>query len=450
LFSSLLLDDPLLAALAQLGFNEITPVQKAAIPKALEGKDLIVNARTGSGKTASYLLPLLQQILDNPQTLTQAIILAPTRDLCRQINKHCSLLAEFTDITSTVVIGGEDPKHQIKAIEKYPNIIIATPGRLLEHAKREVINLDAINILVLDEADRMLDMGFSDDVITIASNCSEECQTVLYSASFNEAKFKELTDHVLYEPEIIMVDSTRENNTNIQQQKILADSTEHKLKLCQHIIENQTFSKAIIFANKKETVNQITTWLQSKDIVSAVIHGDIEQTIRNQQLRKFRNGDVKIIIATDVASRGLDIPELDLIINFDVARNGEDYMHRIGRTGRMYETGLAMSLVNSHEWNKMISIEHFLDITCEIQKIKPLTGKYNGPENQKSSGKAYGVKRKKVTPKKTPKKKAKIRHRHKKNIGKRRVPSNDISTDGMASNKSTIDKTTTNKTSESK
>ncbi len=427
MFSSLLLDEPLLAALAQLGFDEMTAVQEAAIPKALEGKDLIVNARTGSGKTVSYLLPLLQQILDNPQTLTQAIILAPTRDLCRQINKHCTMLAEFTDITTAVIIGGEDPKHQIKAIEKYPDIIIATPGRLLEHASREVINLDAINILVLDEADRMLAMGFSDDVITVASNCSEDCQTVMYSASFNEEKFKELTDHVLYEPEIIMVDSTRENNVNIQQQKILADNTEHKLKLCQHILEQHDFSKAIIFANKKETVNQITTWLQSKNINSAVLHSDIEQTIRNQQLRKFRNGDVTIIIATDIASRGLDIPELDLIINFDVPRNGEDYMHRIGRTGRMDATGQAITLVNSHEWNKMISIENFLGINCEIHKIKSLIAKYSGPDNQKSSGKSFGTKRKKVTPVKTPKKKVKVRHRDKRNIGKRRVPSTKIS-----------------------
>lgn len=423
MFSSLLLDEPLLAALAELGFDEMTAVQKAAIPKALEGKDLIVNAKTGSGKTLSYLLPMMQQIIDNPQSLTQAIILAPTRDLCRQINKHCTMLAQYTDITTAVVIGGEDPKHQIKAIEKYPDIIIATPGRLLEHAKREVINLEAINILVLDEADRMLAMGFSDDVITVASNCSEECQTVLYSASFNDAKFKDLTDHVVYEAEIIMVDSPRENNENIQQQKILADNTEHKLKLCQHIIDNQDFNKAIIFANKKETVNQITTWLQSKDIVSAVIHSDIEQNIRNQQLRKFRNGDVKIIIATDIASRGLDIPELDLIINFDVPRNGEDYMHRIGRTGRMFASGLATTLVNSHEWNKMISIENFLDIKCEIQKIKPLTGKYHGPENQKTSGKSFGTKRKKVKKEKPAKKKVKIRHRDKKNVGKRRTPS---------------------------
>jgi ATP-dependent RNA helicase SrmB len=425
LFSSLLLDEPLLDAVEQLGFKEMTEVQALAIPQALEGKDLIVNAKTGSGKTLAYVLPLLQQILDNPQTLTQALILAPTRELCRQINKQCTLLAQFTDIKTAIIIGGEDPKHQIKALQKYPEIIVATPGRLLEHVVRQVVVLDAINILVLDEADRMLAMGFSDEVIAIANLCSEECQTVLYSASFNEKKFSELTDKILLEPEMILVDSARENNQNISQHKILSDDKEHKLRLCVHLLQNETFSKAIIFANKRETVNNIASWLQSKDITSAVIHSDIEQDVRNQQLRKFRNGDVKIIIATDVASRGLDIPDLDLIINFDVPRNGEDYMHRIGRTGRMYETGAAITLVNSQEWNKMISIENFLKIECPIRKIKTLAAKYTGPDHKKTSGKSYGAKRKKVEPVKQARKKEKVRTRVKKNIGKRRTPSDN-------------------------
>jgi len=425
LFSSLLLDEPLLHAVEQLGFKEMTEVQALAIPKALEGKDLIVNAKTGSGKTLAYVLPVLQQILDNPQTLTQALILAPTRELCRQISKQCTLLAQYTDIKTVIIIGGEDPKHQIKALQQYPDIIVATPGRLLEHVVREVIVLEAINILVLDEADRMLTMGFSDEVIAIAGLCSEECQTILYSASFNENKFRELTDNILHKPELILVDSTRENNQNISQHKILTDDNDHKLKLCLYLLQNEKFNKAIIFANKKETVNIIASWLQSKDITSAVLHSDIEQDLRNQQLRKFRNGDIKIIIATDVASRGLDIPELDLIINFDVPRNGEDYMHRIGRTGRMYETGAAITLINSQEWNKMISIENFLKIECPVRKVKTLIAKYTGPEHRKTSGKSYGTKRKKQTPVKKTVKKVKVRTRDRKNVGKRRTPATE-------------------------
>jgi superfamily II DNA/RNA helicase len=422
LFSSLLLDEPLLDAIEKLGFKEMTEVQAAAIPQALEGKDLIVNARTGSGKTLAYVVPVLQQILDNPQSLTQAIILAPTRDLCRQINKQCTLLAQFTDIKTAVIIGGEDPKHQIKALEKYPDIIIATPGRLLEHVKRDVIVLDAINILVLDEADRMLAMGFSDDVIEIATHCNEESQTVLYSASFNQNKFESLIEDILFEPEVILVDSSRENNENIAQLKILADDTAHKLKLIQYLLKNDEFSKAIVFANKKETVNQISSALQAKDIANAFIHSDVEQDTRNRLLRSFRKDELNVLVATDVASRGLDIPDLDLIINFDVPRNGEDYMHRIGRTGRMFESGQSITLVNAHEWNKMISIENFLKIECVVRKIPSLSAKFTGPENQKSSGKSYGVKRKKS---KKIKKKSKVKNRvrDRKNIGKRRKPS---------------------------
>ena len=411
----------------------MTEVQSAAMPPALSGKDLIVNARTGSGKTLAYVVPLLQQILDNPQSLTQAIILAPTRDLCRQINKQCTLLAQYTDIKTAVIIGGEDPKHQIKALQAYPDIVIATPGRLLEHVKRDVIVLDAINILVLDEADRMLAMGFSEDVISIASQCSEDVQTVLFSASFNQNKFKQLIDSILVDPEIILVDSARENNQNITQQKMLADNVEHKLKLCHYLLENNDpdfrYSKAIVFANKKDTVNKISGWLQSKDIASAVIHSDVAQEIRNNLLRKFRIGDINIIIATDVASRGLDITDLDLIINFDVPRNGEDYMHRIGRTGRMFETGRSVTLVDSQEWNKMISIENFLDIECTEHKIKSLAAKFKGPENRKSSGKSYGKKRTKVESSKKDKKKIKTRVRDRKNIGKRRKPSENHSTE---------------------
>ncbi len=419
-----MLDESLLDAIEQLGFKEMTEVQAAAMPQALEGKDLIVNARTGSGKTLAYVLPMLQQILDNPQTLTQAIILAPTRDLCRQINKQCTLLSRFTEIQTAVIIGGEDPKHQIKALEKYPEIIIATPGRLLEHVKRDMIVLDAINILVLDEADRMLAMGFADDVISIASQCNEEAQTILYSASFNQNKFEPLIESILFEPEIILVDSARENNENIAQLKVLADDTPHKIKLCQHLLKNDSYSKAIVFANKKETVNQISSALQSRDITNAFIHSDVDQDIRNRILRSFRKDDLNVLVATDVASRGLDIPDLDLIINFDVPRNGEDYMHRIGRTGRMFETGQSITLVNANEWNRMISIEHFLGIECAVRKVPEVATKFTGPDNQKSSGKSYGTKHRK-TRKVAGKSKSKVkkRQRDQKNIGKRRKPS---------------------------
>jgi len=432
LFSELLLDEPLLNALEFLGFEKMTEVQAATIPQALTGKDLIVNAKTGSGKTLAYVLPMLQQILDNPQSVTQALILVPTRELCRQINKQCSLLAQYTEIKTAIIIGGVDPKHQLKALQTYPEIIIATPGRLLEHVKRGVIELDAINILVLDEADRMLDMGFCEEVIKIATQCNAECQTMLYSASFNENKFKDLTDFVLFDAIKILIDSARENNQNIKQHKMLADNDEHKLDICSHLLNKEEqhieYNKALVFANKKETVNRISGWLQSKNIMSAVLHSDVDQDKRNNMLRKFRNNDIDIIVATDVASRGLDINDLDLIVNFDVPRNGEDYMHRIGRTGRMFDTGSSITLVSAQEWNRMIGIENFLQAECTELKVKSLAGTFKGPENKKTSGKAYGAKRKKSKVVKKEKKRTKQRLRDKKNIGKRRKPA-DVNKD---------------------
>jgi ATP-dependent RNA helicase SrmB len=231
-----------------------------------------------------------------------------------------------------------------------------------------------------------------------------------------------LTDQVLFEPELIIVDSARENNLNIEQQKILADNNTHKLKLCAHVLQHDSYKKAIVFANKRETVNSISSWLQSCGLTSAVIHSDVKQDVRNKLLRQFRNDELKIIISTDVASRGLDITDLDLIINFDVPRNGEDYMHRIGRTGRMFETGVAITLVDAQEWNRMISIENFLDVKCEQRSIKSLPGKYRGPENRKSSGKAYGARRRKAASPKKARNKSKLRARDRKNIGKRRKP----------------------------
>ncbi|HEB82029.1 MAG TPA: DEAD/DEAH box helicase [Gammaproteobacteria bacterium] len=427
LFSELLLDDPLLEAIEALGFNEMSEVQLVAIPPALEGHDLIVNARTGSGKTLAYLVPMLQQILDNPQPATQALILAPTRELCRQIAKQCDLLTRFTEITYSPIIGGEDPKYQIEELRMKPDIIIATPGRLLEHVKREVISLDSVSFLVLDEADRMLDLGFAEDVIRLAKQCNEDCQHLLFSASYNPKKFAELTSQIMDEPEEVIIDSARQLNENIALQKILADNNEHKLALCEYLLKHENYTRTIVFANKKETVNRICGWLQSKDINTAFIHGDIEQEKRNQQMRKFRNGEVRIIVATDLASRGLDVSELDLIINYDVPRNGEDFLHRVGRTGRMENNGTAITLIDANEWNSMVGIENFLRARGEFRRIEGLEGNFRGPEKLKKSGKAYGAKRRKAGKKDSVKKKTrrKNRVRDRRNIGKRRKPATD-------------------------
>jgi len=262
-------------------------------------------------------------------------------------------------------------------------------------------------------------------VIRLAKQCNEDCQHLLFSASYNPKKFAALTAQIMDEPEEIIIDSARQLNENIRLQKILADDSEHKLALCEHLLKNESFTRAIVFANKKENVNRICSWLQSKAIDTAFIHGDIEQEKRNRQMQRFRNGEVRVIVATDLASRGLDVNELDLIINFDVPRNGEDFLHRIGRTGRMQNSGTAITLVSAGEWNTMIGIENFLQSQGEFRRIEGLVARFRGPEKQKKSGKAYGAKRKKTTVKKTPVKRQKNRVRDRKNIGKRRKPATD-------------------------
>lgn len=425
MFSELLLDDPLQQVLAELCYTDMTEVQETAIPLALEGRDIIVNARTGSGKTLAYCLPMIQQILDNPRPpehRTQALVLAPTRELCRQINKQISLLAKYTGITSTVIIGGEDPRYQKQALLKRPDIVIATPGRLLQHEQRDVIDLDDITILVLDEADRMLELGFDEDVITIAAGCNHECQTSLFSASFNERRFSELTDAVMHEPVLILVDQAREANASILQQKILVDNIAHKTEICAYIIQNEAFQRGIIFANKRDTVEKLASQLQSKGIMTASLHGELDQEVRNRILSRLRNDEIKVIVATDVASRGLDISGLELVINFDIPRSGDDYIHRIGRTGRMDTPGRAINLITVGDWNRMISIERYLGVACELIQVPSLPAKNRAPENLKSSGKTWGDKKPGAKPA-AKKKKSKIRDRDRKNIGKRRKAS---------------------------
>lgn len=432
MFSELLLDEPLQQALLELSLLEMTDVQETAIPLALEGRDIIVNARTGSGKTVAFSLPLLQQVLDNPRPASkrsQALVLAPTRELCRQINKQITMLARHTEITTAVIIGGEDPRYQKQALLNKPDIIIATPGRLLQHSDREVIDLDDITILIVDEADRMLDLGFSEDVITVSKSCNHECQTSMYSASFNEKRFQELIDAIMFEPVQVIMDDKREANPDILQQKLPVDNVDHKYRVCAHLATSGAFNNAVIFANKRLTAEHISAKLQAMNVAAYVLHGELDQDARNRVLAQMRSGKFRLLVATDIASRGLDIPGLDMVINFDIPKNADDYIHRIGRTGRMEQAGRAINLVNLADWNRMISIENYLGQDCELLSIEACPGQFKGPEQQKSSGKAWGKKRRKPGQGSKAKKKGKrkIRDRDKKNLGKRRQPRSSTS-----------------------
>lgn len=428
LFSSYILHDALLAAIEKMGLQQPTDVQQAVLPPALEYKDMLVSARTGSGKTFAFLIPLIQHLLDDSRRKAdlQALILVPTRELARQINKHFSLLAEYTGLHSTIIIGGEDPKHQLHRLKDNPDVIIGTPGRLLEHMYRETIDPSGIQVLVLDEADRMLSMGFIDQVKEIAAYCNVQRQTMLFSASLNHEHFQSIIDLLLHEPETIILNTIREKHENINYRVILADSIAHKLALLKHIITEAGSEKILVFTNTREQVDEIGRYMQQQGIIAGTLHGDYEQKQRNAIVSKLRNSDIQVLIATDVAARGLDIPDIDRVIHFTLARTGEDFAHRSGRTGRAEKRGLAIALVDANEWNQMIRIERFLDTQFERMEIEGLKAAYQGPKKLKSSGKAAATgknKKKKVREsqkKKTARKKNRLRDR--KNIGKRRQP----------------------------
>jgi len=421
-FASLLLAEQLLHAIHKLDFQQPTPVQQLTIPLVLEHRDLLVSAETGSGKTAAFLLPALQRLLTRPSGRygVRALILAPTRELASQIVELCRQLVEFTDLKVGLITGSADFKQQQTLFRNNFDIIIATPGRLLEHLGQDSQSLKHLEILILDEADRMLDMGFSEDVQSIAKYCNQQRQTLMFSATLMNWGVIKMADKLLNNHKTIALNSRHDSHNNIDQQLVLADDNSHKQKLLAWLLIHETYDKALVFTNTRSLANIIQGPLRGHKLRVGVLHGEMDQKDRNRIMALYREGRINILIATDLAARGLDVKGINLVINFDVPRNAIDYIHRIGRTGRADEHGLTIALVKSTEWNLMSGIERFLKQNFKRRNIEELAGSYRGPNKLKSSGKAAGSKKKSEV-KKTSPKKIKIRHRDKKNIGKRRI-----------------------------
>jgi ATP-dependent RNA helicase SrmB len=424
-FHDLISDTQLRKAIDVLGYEAPTPVQLAAIPAATAGKNLIVSSKTGSGKTAAFLLPAIQAMLARPSvnpSSTRMLILTPTRELARQIVKNAEQILKFTSFKVGMVCGGEELKYQKAMLRKNPEIIVGTPGRLGEHISHKSTEFSGLEFLVLDEADRMLDMGLSDDVLKITNTCRTERQTLLFSATMEQKGLRHLIKQVILgEAEEIYID---EEPNAINQQMLIADDFKHKEKLLLALLHKAEFEKAIIFTNTKARATQLDNFLRYNKFRVGALHGDITQDQRKITLDYFRQGRTSILVATDVAARGLDIPGVELVVNIDMAYSGDEYLHRIGRTGRANSEGRAVSMVDAKEWNLTKSIERYLGVTFELITIPGLKGSYQGPDKTKSSGKSVGSKKKAPTKdKKTESKpKIKVRERDKKNIGNRRVP----------------------------
>ena len=398
MFSQFALHERLLKAVAELNFTEPTPVQLAAIPPALEGRDLRVTAKTGSGKTAAFVLPMLQRLLAStkPRAAARALILLPTRELALQTFKEVERFAQFTFLKAGLVTGGEGFKEQAAALRKNPEIVIGTPGRLLEHLGAGSLVLDDVEVLVLDEADRMLDMGLSEDVLRLASACTdEERQTLLFSATGGGRALAQVVGEILRDPLSLLLNRRNELNENLRQQIVTADDVPHKERLLQWLLVHEVFTQAIVFTNTRLQADRLAGVLRASSVKSYVLHGEKDQETRKQAVERLRQGHINVLVATDVAARGLDIEGVDLVINFDMPRSGDEYVHRIGRAGRVGQPGLAVSLICHNDWNLMSSIERYLKQAFERRVIKELQGSYQGPKKLKASGKAAGSKKKK-------------------------------------------------------
>ncbi|MGD9662218.1 MAG: DEAD/DEAH box helicase [Porticoccaceae bacterium] len=400
-FSDLGLHARLLDILSQQQLDSPSDVQLATIPLVLNGRDALVCAETGSGKTFAYLLPVLHQLLSDKSLLSRSspycLILLPTRELADQVFKQCNLLCESSDIRAALISGGQEFRYQAALLRRNPEIIVATPGRLTEHLASKTLDVTATRCLVLDEADRMLDMGFREEVLAIASGIREQRQSLMLSATLKHRGIASVAANILENPEKVLLSSARQVNKDIRLQMILADDSAHKMRLLTWLLANESYGRALVFVKTRDTSDQVAMELRRHNHRTNFLHGEITQDARRKIMAGFREGKFTVLVATDLAARGLDVSDLELVINFDMAHSGEEFVHRAGRTGRAGQAGLVISLVAPQEWNLAASIQRYLDVSFERRKISGLEGAYRGPKKVKASGKAAGTKKKKKT-----------------------------------------------------
>ncbi|BFG71161.1 DEAD/DEAH box helicase [Sediminibacterium sp. KACHI17] len=361
-FTDLGLDQRILDGIDAMGYETATPVQQQVMVPILEGKDIIASAQTGTGKTAAFLLPLIHRLLTVPHDSNEinAMIIVPTRELAIQIAEGLEGLSYFTDVSSIAVYGGsggDSFNAEKKALTQGVDIVICTPGRMIAHLNMGYVKLKGLKYLVLDEADRMLDMGFNDDIMKIISFLPKERQNLLFSATM-PMKMRELARKILREPVEINIAISKPPEQIVQKAFIVYEP--QKIPIIKDMLGGSKFQNVIVFCSKKQNVKQLTAELKRAKLSAEEIHSDLDQTKREQVLQDFRNKKLNILVATDILSRGIDIEDIDLVINFDVPNDGEDYVHRIGRTARAASKGTAFTLVSEKEQNKFAAIEALL------------------------------------------------------------------------------------------
>lgn len=423
-FSVFDLDQRLVSALIDKSYKHPTAIQTAVIPCALEGKNILGSAPTGTGKTIAFLLPALQYLLDFPRKNSgppRILIVTPTRELAMQVAEQARELAIHTSLDIATITGGVAYMNHADIFSKNQDLVVCTTGRLLQYIKEENFACHAVEILILDEADRMLDMGFAKDIEQIAAETHWRKQTMLFSATLEGKTIEDFADRLLESPIRIEVESSRRERKKILQWYYRADDLKHKTALLCYLLQQPDVTRSVVFVRKREKVRELASWLQEVGISACYLEGEMVQAKRNDAIKRLSNGQVNVLIATDVAARGLDIEEISHVFNYDLPRTADVYLHRIGRTARAGRKGTAISLVEAHDYPLLGKITRYLQEPIKMRVIDTLRPETKAPSTQNTKKPSKKAQAKKQEQRKNTEK-IKIRHRDSKNIGKRRQP----------------------------
>ncbi|WP_417880965.1 DEAD/DEAH box helicase [Vibrio sp.] len=402
-FKDLGLDNRLLKNLQHYNFAQATDIQRQAIPVAIAGKDLLASSKTGSGKTLAFVLPMLHKALKTKAFSAKdprGVILVPTRELAKQVFGELKAMLGGLSYTGTLIVGGENFNDQVKALRKYPKFIVATPGRLADHLEHRSLYLEGVETLILDEADRMLDLGFAPELRRIHNAAKHRRrQTLMFSATLDHAEVSGLSNEMLRDPKRISIGLSAEEHKDIDQSFYLCDHLDHKEAILERLLEEAEYKQVIIFTATRSDTERLTTKLNEKQLKAVALSGGLNQTQRNNIMSQFERAVHKILVTTDIASRGLDIANVTHVINFDMPKHTEEYVHRVGRTGRAGNKGTAISLVGPKDWVSFKNVETYLQQDLTFSVLEGLKGKFKGIKPRKPFVKKGAASTKKVTKK---------------------------------------------------
>lgn len=386
-FSDFGLERKIMSTVEHLGFNEPTEIQQRAIPAAMSGQDLIASSKTGSGKTLAFIIPAMQRLAKNKALSKRdprVVILTPTRELAKQVFTQLRMFTSGSQFKAVLILGGENFNDQVKTLEKDPHFIVATPGRLADHLSQGHFYLNGLELLILDEADRMLDLGFSEQLAQINKAADHrKRQTLMFSATLDHAQVNDFALALLKKPKRIAVGSAHTEHKDITKRFYLCDNLTHKEQLLQHFIINENHQQMIIFTATRSDTDRLATLLTQQNLNTVALSGELNQGQRNQIMDGFSKGQQKILITTDLASRGLDLVNVSHVINFDMPKHTEEYVHRIGRTGRAGNKGQAISFVGPKDWLSFKNVEGFLQQQLHFDVVDGLKAKFKGLKPKK-------------------------------------------------------------------